>query len=512
MWGKQKRGRRAGGVLYIGAAIATIIVIVLIAGVTAGGFATADTGADREMTTTQLDDDDELEVLSRPEGADVYVDDEHVGETPWSTDELDDAVEVRVEHEDDEEVFEDVTAPDTLRVDFDGGDDDDEPETDILTIESDPAGATVVAEDRELGETPLEEPVPVDEPVTITIEKPGYETVRETDVTGGDTLEIDLEDEHAEKPLEIESVEATESVSEGNASDVHVAVSLENPGDEAVSETVTLSLEGQDDVTTTAEVDGDERETVTLEPDLQATTLEDGSTYTYTLETDANDVEGAFEVVPEDDDGAEDGDSTENESEGEDTDTPLDLEAPTEYQTTAGETVSLEATATDDATLEWDQADGPSVDLEIEDDGESTTFEAPRVDEPTNVILEVEAAASDQSVKETVVVLVEPSESGDGPDEESESGEETDGEERDETDEDDSDDGSTGADRDDEETGAGENESHEDQDTENTSESTVRSDARIAPDEQSPVTLRLVFMLGLVGAVGAYRWREEGDE
>jgi len=58
MWGKQKRGRRAGGVLYIGAAIATIIVIVLIAGVTAGGFATADTGADREMTTTQLDDDD----------------------------------------------------------------------------------------------------------------------------------------------------------------------------------------------------------------------------------------------------------------------------------------------------------------------------------------------------------------------------------------------------------------------------------------------------------------------
>ncbi|WP_254808308.1 PEGA domain-containing protein [Natronosalvus amylolyticus] len=381
--------------------------------------ADADSAASLEGIVAQyrsgFDEDKEIDVRSRPEGASVYVDGEFVGETPWRDDgEYDDPVDIRVELDSGEsKTYTDVTAPETIRADFEDG--DDEPERGTLSVDSDPRGATVLVDDREVGETPWEDDLSVDESVTVTLEKPGYETVRETDVGAGDELVFSLE--ASDQPLEIAAVDAPRFV-DASTTSVDIETTIENVGPAERTETLSLTLEGTETDRQSVTLSGGEHTTVTFTPEIEG---EGGETLEYRLSLEADDELGqiVFESSrdEEDDDGDERGGDDE-EDEGDDGSTSpdsLSVDAGDDRSVTVdpgdrlvlGTTVSSDPPADDeDVAVSWTQLEGPPVDLEDETTV-APAFSVPERAVPATVTFEVTATAGEKTTTDTVTLTLE---------------------------------------------------------------------------------------------------------
>ncbi|MFP9061324.1 PEGA domain-containing protein [Natrialbaceae archaeon A-chndr2] len=375
----------------------------------------ADSAASLEGVIAQyrsgFDEDEEIEVRSRPEGASVYVDGEFVGETPWRDDgEYDDPVDIRVELDSGEsKTYTDVTAPETIRADFEDG--DDEPERGTLSVDSDPRGATVLVDDREVGETPWEDDLPVDESVTVTLEKSGYETVRETDVGAGDELMFELE--ASDQPLEIAAVDASRFVDASTAS-VDIETTIENVGSAERTETLSLALEGTEIDRQSVTLAGGEHTTITFTPEIEG---ESDESLEYRLSLEGDDELGQIVFESSADDGDESGGDDE-ESEGDDGSTSpdsLSVDAGDDRSVTVdpgdrlvlGATVSSDPSADDrDVAVSWTQLEGLPVDLEDETTV-APAFSVPERAVPATVTFEVTATAGEKTTTDTVTLTLE---------------------------------------------------------------------------------------------------------
>ncbi|MCU4752959.1 PEGA domain-containing protein [Halobacteria archaeon AArc-curdl1] len=479
-----------------------------------GSWAALDTRADAnsaaslEGIVTQyrsgFDEDEEIDARSRPEGASVYVDGEFVGETPWRDDgEYDDPVDIRVELDSGEsKTYTDVTAPETIRADFEDG--DDEPERGTLSVDSDPRGATVLVDDREVGETPWEDDLSVDESVTVTLEKSGYETVRETDVGAGDELVFSLE--ASDQPLEIAAVDAPRFV-DASMTSVDIETTIENLGSAERTETLSLTLEGTEIDRQSVTLAGGEHTTVTFTPEIEG---EGGETLEYRLSLDADDELGQIVFESSADDGGERG-GDEEEAGGDDGPTSpdsLSVDAGDDRAVTVdpgdrlvlGTTVSSDPPADDTLSVSWTQLEGPSVDLEDETTV-APAFSVPERAVPATVTFEVTATIDDRKATDTVTLTLESTADGATDDTSSDESDEADGDaggDENGTEE-------TKADGPDDEPSdeANEVEDAVDSDGDDSAESAVRGD--IATGGSALVTPRLGFILALVTGMVAHR-------
>lgn len=178
-----------------------VLVVLVTVGTAGSGIVVGDSGS--AVTAIASDEMDpslepihEITVNSTPEGAEVYVDGEYVGETRWEGEIEDEPVDVPVVHDEyGEEVFETVESGQSIHADF-------KENRDELRADSDPDGATVSVDRTTVGSTPWADTAPLDEKFEITVEKGGYASETKAGVAGGDELEFILEEREGEPTIE----------------------------------------------------------------------------------------------------------------------------------------------------------------------------------------------------------------------------------------------------------------------------------------------------------------------
>ena len=430
----------------IGGKYVLVLVVLVTVGTVGGGIVVGDSGPGVATVATDevdpsLEPIHEITVNSTPEGAEVYVDDEYVGETRWEGEIEDEPVDVRVVHDEyGEEVFETVESGQAIHADFE----DDRAE---LKVESDPDGATVYVDGAEVGSTPWVDTAPTGEEFEVAVEKDGYVSETKTGVTGGDELEFILEERKGEPT--IEEFDGPSTVTEGERT-LEVTTTFTGDDETGFDGSVTYlfdgtSVDGQD-----VSIQPGETKTITLTfDDLERV---DPGSYEHSAEVgDAHQTEDVT-VEAEDDDG-DDGDSGDDEDEGDGRDgddktdeaddidgdegegdgTDKDEEEPDEtdgdndiedggangVEAHAGsdETVPIATEVTldggnsspvDGLAFEWNQVGGEPVDLE-NDESSETSFETPLVDTEMDLVFEltVENADGERDL-DTVTITVDP--------------------------------------------------------------------------------------------------------
>ncbi|MCU4743625.1 PEGA domain-containing protein, partial [Natronoglomus mannanivorans] len=134
-----------------------------------------------------------LNVEVSPDGADIELDGEHVGTTPWSNDLSPlESYTVTVDSDGYEpRTYDGVSPPGTI-------DDTLNPEDAELSVDSTPDGATVIVDGDDVGVTPWSGELPITDTYEVRIEKDGYEPRTYENVSLPETIDTELDSEDAE--------------------------------------------------------------------------------------------------------------------------------------------------------------------------------------------------------------------------------------------------------------------------------------------------------------------------
>ncbi len=219
--------------------------------------------------------EDTLSVTSSPTGADVYLDGNLVGTTPWSGDRpVTESYEITVDADDYQSVTRSGVTPGAEEY-FDL-----EIEYGTLSVTSTPENADVYLDGTHVGTTPWSGDRPVTETYDIEVDADEYHSTTRTSVSPPADENITLDQIQDDPFFSIESVEATQSAEGGP---VKVDVAITNTGDVSDAQTVSLEIDGLGSNSTSVSLDGGESTTETLSI---PTGESDAGSYTATVESD----------------------------------------------------------------------------------------------------------------------------------------------------------------------------------------------------------------------------------
>ena len=227
----------------------------------------------------------ELSVTSSPDGADVYLDGNRVGTTPWSEDRpVTESYDIEVDKDDYQSESESDVSP-GADLDFDL--DSEEAE---LSVTSSPGGADVYLDSNRVGTTPWSEDRPVTESYDIEVDADGYQSQERTDISPPASEDFDLNPIPDDEFFAIEITDTNEPVIEGE--DLEVTAEIENEGDVSDTQTVELDVSGLGTDSESVQLDGGDSQTETFS--VSTTDGDDGS---YTAEVKSDDASDSTSVT-----------------------------------------------------------------------------------------------------------------------------------------------------------------------------------------------------------------------